>query len=777
LELARWHDCPVKLFSHPGRIAFLGNYVPCCCGIATFTHHLWTAVSGVAGNAECIVVAVNDREDGYSYPPEVKLSFDKRDVDGYVAAAHALNRSGADVLCVQHEFGIYGGPAGGHLVSLLRETRLPVVTTLHTVLESPNEAQRKVMDALLRRSDRVVVMAGKGLAILREVYGVDETLVDVIPHGIPDMPPKAPPGIKERLGLEGRTVLLTLGLLGPGKGIEHAIRAMPAIVARHPGVVYLILGATHPHLLAREGETYRTSLEHLARDLGVGRHVLFHNRFVSHGELQEFIMASDVYLTPYLNEAQITSGALAYVFGAGKAVVSTGYWHAAELLAEGRGCLVPFRDPEAIATAVNGLLDDPATMASMSRAAYEYSRAQIWPEVGRRYLGVFKRARDCRRVPPPPVLSATSRTVRPGKLPQINLTHVLRMTDGTGILQHAIYNVPNFREGYCVDDNARAFLLCNLIEVAAAPHPGVDTESLASRYLGFMADAFDLPSGRFRNFMSHSRHWLESRGSEDSHGRSMWAAGHGACHSPNPGHRRLCAELFQRGTAAVESFTSPRSWAFALIGVTDYLKADPAHKESLAAREVWLARLRQRWDDASEDSWPWFEDHLTYENARLCQAMIRCRDLEPAAGEIGLRSLRWLATQQRSSAGNFRPVGTHGYAKAHQTPAIFDQQPVEAQAMVAASLDAYDATGDDFWWREARRAFDWFLGRNDHSAALAEPATGGCRDGLHPDRPNENQGAESTLAFQISLAELIAAEHRQHHDPPPHHESPAHLPA
>ena len=767
----------MKLFSHPGRIAFLGNYVPCCCGIATFTHHLWTAVSGVAENSECIVVAVNDRESGYPYPAEVKLSFDKRDVDGYVAAAHALNQSGADVLCLQHEFGIYGGPAGGHLVSLLRETRLPVVTTLHTILEHPDLAQRKVMDALIRRSDRIVVMAKKGLGILREVYGVDEAVVDVIPHGIPDMPPEAPPEFKERLGLEGQKVLLTLGLIGPGKGIEHAIRAMPAIVARHPEAVYLILGATHPNLLARDGEMYRTSLENLARDLGVGRHVLFHNRFVSHGELQEFIMASDIYVTPYLNEAQITSGALSYVFGAGKPVVSTPYWHAAELLADGRGCLVPFRDPGAIAAAVNGLLDDPAAMAAMSRAAYEYSRPHIWPEVGRRYLEVFKSARACRRVQPPPVLAATSRTVRPGKLPRINLSHVRRMTDGTGILQHAIYTVPNYREGYCVDDNARAFLLCNLIEAAAAPDPGVDPGTLASRYLAFMAAAFDISGGRFRNFMSHSRHWLESRGSEDSHGRAMWAAGHGARHSADPGHRRLCAELFQRGTAAVESFTSPRSWAFALIGVADYLHTDPAHKESLAAREVWLGKLRQRWNDASEPSWPWYEDRLTYENARLCQAMILCRDFDPDAAETGLRSLRWLATQQRSPAGNFRPIGTHGYAGAHQTPAIFDQQPVEAQAMVAACLDAHDATGDDFWWREARRAFDWFLGRNDLGIALADPATGGCRDGLHPDRANENQGAESTLAYQISLAGLIAAEHRQHHDPPPHHESPAHLPA
>jgi len=738
---------------------------------------LWTAVSGQAGDAQCIVVAVNDRDEGYDYPPEVKLSFGQKDLDGYVAAAHELNQSGADVLCVQHEFGIYGGPAGGHLISLLRETRLPVVTTLHTVLQDPNDAQRKVMEALIQRSDRLVVMARKGLEILCDAYGVDESLVDVIPHGIPDMPRAKPEGGKELLGLGGRTVMLTFGLLGPGKGIEHAIRAMPEIVARHPEVVYLILGATHPHLVAREGETYRTGLEHLARDLGVAEHVIFHNRFVSHDELKEFISASDIYVTPYLNEAQITSGALAYVFGAGKAVVSTPYWHAAELLADGRGCLVPFLDSPAIANAVNGLLDDPGVMVAMSQRAYEVSRENIWSKVGRRYLAVFEKARAQRRVVPEPVLSRVSLAGRRGRLPRINLEHVMRMTDGTGMLQHAIYNVPNFHEGYCVDDNARALILCNLLEEAAVPRLREDPERLGTQYLAFLAASLDRERGRFRNFMSHGREWLERAGSEDSHGRALWALGHGARHSANDGHRRLCSELFERGFAVVAEFVSPRSLAFALLGARDYLTEHPRHRGIGEARELWLGKLLQRWADASSDDWPWFEDHLTYENARFCQAMICSGPVNAAALEIGLKSLRWLAGRQRAASGCFRPVGTHGYANVDEEPAAFDQQPVEAQAMVAACTDAFEATGDDFWWSEGRRAFDWFLGRNDLGIALADLATGGCRDGLHPDRANENQGAESTLAFQISLAELIAAEHRQHHTPLYPNEISTHLSA
>ena len=757
----------MNLFPQSRQIAFLGNYVPRCCGVATFTNHLWQAVSGQAGDSRCIVIAVNDRPDGYAYPPEVRLSIEQKDLDSYLAAAHKLNQSRSDVLCVQHEFGIYGGAAGGHLMSLLREVHMPVVTTLHTILQEPNPAQRLVMEALTRRSDRLVVMARKGAEILMEVYGVPESAMDIIPHGIPDMPFTAPRELKERLGIADKTVLLTFGLLGPGKGIEHAIRALPEIILSHPDVVYLVLGATHPHLVASEGETYRTSLEHLAEDLGVAEQVLFFNRFVSHEELQAFISAADIYLTPYLNEQQITSGALAYVFGAGKAVVSTPYWHAQELLADGRGRLVPFRDPPAIAEAVRSLLDDPAGMLEIGRHAYESSRSSIWPAVGRRYLESFDRARSRPRAIPGPVLAKSSYSTRPGKLPRVKLDHLIRLSDGTGILQHATYNVPNFHEGYCTDDNARAFILCNLLGDPAMPHTKQDPDLLASRYLAFLAAAFDRESGRFRNFMSHSRQWLESHGSEDSHGRALWSAGVGTLRSHNAGHRRLCNELCERGLAASLTFNSPRAWAFCLLGIHDFLLTRPDHAESLHARDELIARLLECQRQSGKPDWPWFEAHLTYENARLCQALILCGPASPhtAALETGLHTLRWLATQQQSRVGHFRPIGSNGYLTSTDQPACFDQQPVEAQAMVAACLEAFRTTRNDFWWREARRAFEWFLGRNDLGLPLADPATGGCRDGLHPDRANENQGAESTLAFQISLAELTAAEHLHHQFP------------
>lgn len=769
----------MSLFPSSRRIAFLGDYVPRRCGIATFTHNLCEAVSGQARDAQCIVIAMNDRPEGYDYPGEVRFEIQQKDVEDYRAAAYELNQGKADVLSIQHEFGIYGGSAGGHLLGLLKELRIPVVTTLHTVLPDPDPAQRRVMEELVKSSGRLVVMARKGAEILRDTYGVPEAKVDVIPHGIPDVAFAGTEEFKKPFGMEGRKVLLTFGLLGPGKGIEYGIRAMPEIIRRHPDAVYLILGATHPHLVAREGERYRTSLEHLAEDLGVADHVVFFNRFVSDQDLGQFIGAADIYLTPYLNEAQITSGALSYVFGAGKAVISTPYWHAGELLANGRGVLVPFRDPEAIATAACTLLEDTAAMDHMRRTAYEESRDTIWPAVGRRYLESFAKAQSGHRTVAESVLSRRTTATRPGKLPPVILTHLERLSDGTGILQHAVYNVPNQHEGYCTDDNARAFLLCNLLEQSAIPPPKVNLDLLATRYLAFLAAALHPASGRFRNFMSHDRRWLEDHGSEDSHGRALWATGTGTALSNNDGHRRLCAELFERGLPASSSFTSPRAWAFTLLGIHGYLRVHPTHAESLAARDHLTTRLLDCRRACADARWPWFENSVTYENARLCQALILSGRAHPHEDSLanGLESLRWLAGRQTSPNGHFRPIGTAGFLLRHGGRADFDQQPVEAQAMVSACLDAYHATGDVFWHREARRAFDWFLGRNDLGVALHDPTSGGCRDGLHHHRANENQGAESTLAFQIALAEMTAAEHLMAHVATHPHEHSDPLPA
>lgn len=744
----------------PQRIAFLGDYPPRACGIATFTHDLTEAVARVEPRSQCYVAAVTDRSEGYRYPERVHVEFSENDPDTYRRAADFLNFNNTDVVSLQHEFGIYGGPAGSHLLTLLRELRMPVVTTLHTLLVEPDSHQREVMDELVERSSRLIVMARKGLEILENVYGVAAEKVDIIPHGIPDIPFADSSFYKEQFGVQGRTVLLTFGLLGPGKGIETVIQAMPGIIQRHPDVVYLVLGATHPHLLAREGESYRLSLERMAEENGVKDHIIFYNRFVSLDDLKEFIGATDIYVTPYLNPNQITSGTLAYVFGAGKPVVSTPYWHAQELLADGKGVLVPFRDPIALAGSICDLLDDPSGMERMRREARRSGREMIWPAVAQNYLESFQRARAERK---PRARSAFGEWTLGGRhyeLPTERFDHILNMTDGTGILQHAIFSVPNLHEGYITDDNARAFVLCNLLASTGDKKRTETLDRAAKRYLAFLAAALKSDGGSFRNFMSFSRHWSEERGSEESHARALWAVGTGARRSRDPGHRKLCTHLFRDGLPASATFMSPRACAYLLLGIHQFLRAAPGDPEALGAREVLADRLMDAWAAGSGDDWPWFEASVTYDNARLCQALIltgRWLSRHELA-ETGLKSLRWLASLQLTEHGRFRPIGSNGSHFRGGDRAEYDQQPLEAHAMVSACLEAFRATRDLAWMREARRAFEWFLGRNDHSLPLYDPSTGGCFDGLHKGRVNENQGTAATLAFHLSLAEMKLAE-------------------
>jgi glycosyltransferase involved in cell wall biosynthesis len=745
----------------PQRIAFLGDYFPRLCGIATFTNDLCEAVASAAPDSDCFVGAVNDRVEGYDYPARVRFELQEKELDSYRRAADFLNFNNADVLCVQHEFGIYGGSAGSHLLALLKEVHMPVVTTLHTVLQNPTSSQRKVMMELAARSDRLVVMARKGAEILRDTYGIPDDKIDIIAHGIPDLPFIESGFYKEQLGVEGREVLLTFGLIGPGKGIEHAIEALARVVQAHPNVVYLVLGATHPHLLAHEGERYRLSLERLAEDLGVKGNVIFYNRFVSLDDLKEFIGATDIYLTPYLHEAQITSGTLAYVFGSGKAVVSTPYWHAKELLEDGRGVLVPFEDPQAIAEGVCGLLNDPERLEKIRREAYAMGRDMLWPSVAERYLESFQRACADRKATPRTAFAGWTLGNRPYDLPALRLDHLVRMSDGTGIFQHAIFNVPNFHEGYCIDDNARAYILGILLNEIADHFSTETVEGLSATYLAFCAAALDYDSGRFRNFMSHGRQWLEDAGSEDSHGRALWAMGTGAGRSPSQGHRSLAAQLFECGLPVVESFTSPRAWAFTLLGIHEYFRRTHDNPKIIAMRETLTEKLTTLWHHCATEDWPWFEPGVTYDNARLCQALILSGQWMPheEALEIGLTSLRWLVSIHKAPSGCFRPIGSNGFYIRNGARADFDQQPVEALAMVSACHEAFRATQDPMWTAEAKRAFEWFLGRNDLGIPLYDSKTGGCSDGLHADRISENQGAESTLAFHLSLAEMNYAEH------------------
>ncbi len=738
-------------------VAFLGDYVPRRCGIATFTADICEAVAAEFPTAHCIVGSVNDRPEGYDYPERVRFEIDEQELDSYRRAAEFLNINNVEVVSVQHEFGIYGGPAGSHLLAFLREVRMPVVTTLHTVLSEPNADQRAVMEQLDVLSNRFIVMAERGRNMLETIYGVAPEKIDLIPHGVIDMPFIDSNFFKDVFGVEGKTVLLTFGLLSPNKGIEHVIEALPAILAQHPNIVYLVLGATHPHLIAHEGEAYRRKLEKLAEKRGVKDQVIFHNRFVSLEELKEFIGAADIYITPYLNEAQVTSGTLAYTFGAGKAIISTPYWHAQELLAGERGVLVPFRDAPAIAEGVNYYLSNPTLMTAMRKRAWKAGREMIWPVVARRYMESFEKARASLSVPSVELAAVRKIENANYPVPPLKLDHLLKMSDHTGIFQHAIYNVPNYHEGYCTDDNARAFIFTVLLrEMGDA---SAEIERLSSSYLAFLWYAFDANTCRFRNFMNHHREWIERAGSEDSHARALWAVGTALGRSRDEGHRNLCALLFQRGLPPVARFSSPRAWAFALLAIHEYLRTFAGDRAVSQMRDVLAGQLVGLFRANSSPGWQWFERTATYDNAKLSHALILSGHWTSNGDmlDIGLSSLRWLLEAQTAEGGHFAPIGCHGFWSQGSERARFDQQPLEAHAMVSACLEAYAVTRDEYWQSAARRCFEWFLGRNDLGQPLYDPTTGGCRDALLQDHLNQNQGAESSLAFYLSLAELTRA--------------------
>jgi glycosyltransferase involved in cell wall biosynthesis len=736
------------------KIAFLGDYLPRKCGIATFTSDLLTSVAAEYPQSQCFAVPVNDVEQGYAYPSVVRFEIEEQDLASYQRAADFLNISNVDIVCVQHEFGIYGGPAGRHLLALVRELKMPVVTTFHTLLREPNDTQRRVMQELIAHSTRLVTMTERGRQMLQEIYRAPCPKIDLIPHGIPDIPFVDPNYYKDQFGVEGRTVLLTFGLLSPNKGIENVLNALPQILAEFPDVVYIVLGATHPHELAERGEAYRLSLEILAKKNKVEKSVIFYNRFVELEELKEFIGAADLYITPYLNEAQITSGTLAYTFGAGKAVVSTPYWHATELLAEDRGVLVPFGDSSAIGRAVCGLLRDPNHRNAIRKNAYRLGRDMVWSNVARLYMHSFEQARLQGASLSRKLFATKTLDQQPRELPEIRLDHLSRMTDSTGIFQHAILTVPNFSEGYCTDDNARAFILSALLDELKEEPARVRV--LSTTYAAFLNHAFDSKTKRFHNFLSFDRRWLDEHGSEDSHARALWALGVGVGRSPNRSFQIMAGQLFAQALPVVREFTSPRAWAFSLIGIHEYLRRLSGDRLVSQIREELRARLMDIFDRASHPDWPWFEEELNYDNAKLAHALILSGRVNghKKAFDRGLEALRWLVEVQTSENGHFRPVGSNGFYHRGGTRSNFDQQPVEAYAMVSACLEAYRATSDRWWYEQAHRAFDWFLGWNDLGLEVHSVNTGGCHDALHVDRINMNQGAESTLAFLLSLAEM-----------------------
>jgi glycosyltransferase involved in cell wall biosynthesis len=747
----------------PTRIAFVGNYLPRECGIATFTTDLCNALTAEYGEGRLFAIPVNDPDSRYDYPEQVRLELTQEDIASYERAAEFLNFNGNDLVCLQHEYGIFGGAAGRYILALLRKLKMPLVTTLHTVLREPDANQRLVLEEIAQLSDRLIVMSELAAQLLREVYAVPDAKIDVIPHGVPDLPFMDPNYFKDRFGTEGKSVLLTFGLLSPNKGIENVIRALPAILARHPDVVYIVSGVTHPHIRRREGERYREELQALAEQLGVSSHLILNNRFVSAEELVEHVGAADIYITPYRHEAQVVSGTLAIALGAGKAIVSTPYWHAKELLAEKRGVIVPFENPDAIAQAVVELLENDAERHAMRKRAYLHSRGTTWQKTARAYMASFQSARFGRSLLPrgaQPDEAAVDATASKSVLPHLNTAHLSTMTDDTGMLQHAIFSVPNSREGYTTDDNARALIVSTYLEKAISSEHKAEHLSLSRRYLSFLWLAFHSDTGRFRNFLGYDRKWLEEVGSEDSHGRAIWALGNVLGRSQNAGLRGAAGRLFQAAVPQTLTFSSPRAWAFSVLGLQAYLDWFPDDRAMQGVRNTLANRLLDIYERSHSAAWHWFEKSLSYSNARLSQALILAgwRSNNKRMIAAGLESLEWLAAIQHcGDSGIFVPIGSSGTFAEGAERARFDQQPVEACATISACLEAYRLTRDEHWREEADRVFQWFLGKNDLHITLYDATTGGCRDGLHPDRVNENQGAESTLSFLMALLEMQGA--------------------
>jgi glycosyltransferase involved in cell wall biosynthesis len=744
----------------PTRIAVVGNYLPRRCGIATFTTDLCDAIHAEYRATEILALPVNDTEEGYSYPARVRFELSEGKLASYRQAADFLNFSNIDLVCLQHEYGIFGGPAGAHILELLRRLTMPVVTTLHTVLREPNPDQGTVMAEIVALSDRLIVMSRQSADILEEVFHVSAEKIDLIPHGIPDLPFTDPNFYKDGFGTEGKDVLLTFGLLSPNKGIENVIQAMPAILSRHSNVVYVISGVTHPHVLRRDGDKYRLYLQKLTRDLGVETSVMFRNRFVSPQELVELIGGADIYITPYKHKGQVVSGTLAYALSAGKAIISTPYLHAIELLDNERGVLVPFDDPQAIAVKTIELLDNGTVRHAMRKRAYLYARNMVWDRVAQQYMGSFERVYNERLRNPRATFSAQNTKKALDRLPDIKLDHLYRMTDHTGIVEHAVFVVPNYPEGYTTDDNARALIVAILLDEFGGSAPA-GVLDLASRYLAFLWLAYDPATRRFRNCLSYERLWQEPEASEDSHGRALWGLGTVLGRSKDTGLRGAAGRLFELAVPAAVEFKSPRACAFALLGLQEYLDAFPGDRAALSAAEALANRLLNSYRAVHSADWNWFENSLAYSNARLPQALIRAgmRSANEEMVSAGLQALEWLAAIQRCEIkGHFVPIGSHGFYSKKTEKARFDQQPVEACAVVSACLQAYRATGKGRWRKEAWTAFNWFLGDNDLQIALYDPSTGGCRDGLHPDRANENQGAESTLSFLMALLEMRGLE-------------------
>ncbi len=751
----------------PVKAAFVSTYPPRQCGIATFCSDLLNSMRDLYGSGNVNepdqnnfeVIALNRVGESYNYGREVSFHIRDQHHHDYQRAADFINLTPVDAVSIQHEYGIFGGEDGNYISYLLNGLKKPAVTTLHTVLEEPTPAQKQTMMRICEQSATVVVMANAAVDILKRVYKVPGEKIQLIPHGAPDVPFLDSSYYKDQFQAEGRKVLLTFGLLSPSKGLEYAIEAMEEVVKAHPDALYIILGATHPEVKRLYGEEYRHKLEKMVRDKGLEKNVTFYNQYVSIERLVQFLVATDIYITPYLNREQITSGTLAYALACGKAIVSTPYIYAEELLSEGRGSLVPFKDSRALADELIKLLSDEDLRNRMRKNSYQYGRQMIWKEVARNYATAFEQARLCygdMLAPSAQGADVTERAI----LPEVNLKHLRSMTDDTGLYQHAVFSVPDRNFGYCTDDNARS-LIAAVMNWRLYKDESI--EPLLNTYLGFLYYALNEKKGRMRNFMSFDRHWQEDIGSEDSHGRTLWALGYTIAHPPGEAVLGMANRLFKEVIKTPLSFTSPRAWAFSAIGADYYLRRFGGDTRVRKIMSELGERVYQLFVENASDDWYWCEDILVYDNARLAQALIVAGNSldHTEMFETGLKSLQWLLDiQTNPEGGHLSLVGNDGWFVRGGEKARFDQQPVDATALTDACYQAFVLTGKEHWLRSMEWAFNWFFGSNDAHQPLYDFSSGGCYDGIQPGGINQNLGGESIVSMLLALQRVHLVAHQ-----------------
>ncbi len=734
----------------PGKkVVFISSFPPRKCGIATFTSDLIKNMSSAAkGDFEPLVVALRHGDQKYDDP--VKFEIRQNVKSDYICAADYINFSHVDAVSVQHEFGLFGGEAGSYLSLLLNRLKAPIITTLHTVIDHPDPEYHKSMVEVCNASYRVVTMNKRGVDMLRNIYKIPARKIKLIAHGIPDLPFVDSNYYKHKFGLENRRTILTFGLLNTNKGIEHMLRAMPAIIKAEPSIMYIVLGMTHPNILKFEGESYRFSLQQIVKDLNLQEHVIFHNRFVNDQELNNFLCAADIYVTPYLTKEQLTSGTLSFAVGTGKAVVSTPYWAAEELLADGRGKLVPFLDSEQMADSIIEILQNDSLFYSLRRRAYDYGRSRTWPLIGQAYWKLFNAKKIHVRVASKASLSATE-TISNIEVPEPSLDHLLKLTDDTGLIQHAIYTIPNRKFGYCTDDNARAAIAMTKYY---AQYAEPLTLKLLDIYLSFIIYSQN-NDGSIKNLMNYDRNWQKDEIQHDAFGRFLWALGTIIAKPPVPAYLSIVKDCFDKSVGLIQK-QHPRGMAYSILGMTDYLVQFPGASDIKRQFELAADGLVVQYEENHYPDWHWFEDILTYDNAVLPHALFAASMTfdNKKYLKIALESCKFLL-ENTYNGENFSFIGCKGWYERGKTKAAFDQQPIEAASTVMMLRAAYDATHDSNYLTLQRKAFDWFLGQNDLHIPLYDFRTKGCYDGLGSDGVNNNQGAESTLCFLLSLLAIV----------------------